>query len=109
MLTPRALEIRSLLLRHDRGDATLEELAAEAGIRPTTLRWWRSRLRQSGALADPIPSTSFVELPRSDDAPAAPPARSEPFTVALSDLRITVPVGFDGDELHRLIGVLRGC
>lgn len=100
-MTPRAREMRSFLMRLDRGESTLDELADEAGVRPSTLTWWRSRLRRDGLLGQET-AVSFVELSVEADEHA-------PLVVEVGEARVVVPDGFDEEELVRLVAALRRC
>jgi hypothetical protein len=92
---------------------TAKEFAAEIGVRPDTLKWWKWRLgsersktaltrRPAQVLAKAKRSLSaltFVEM----TAAVAP----EPLEVVLpSTVRVRVPVGFDDVTLGRLLDAL---
>ena len=98
-LTPRALEIRALLRRHERGES-LESLAREAGLKLATLTWWRSRLRR-GPRLEP---QNFVEV-----QVARAPTSSAPLVVAIGELRHEIPRDFDEEQVVQAIRVLRRC
>lgn len=113
-LSPRAKEMRTLLARYERGESTLAELAAEAGVKRSTLIWWRSRLRmlaRSKTQAESLPSSSgpaFVEITHASDPSTPPLSPSSPdLIVELASIRVRVPQGFDTEELRRLIETLR--
>lgn len=100
LVTDRATEMRALLLRNERGEATLRELAAEAGVHPSTLSWWRRELKKTDATKTAV---SFVEL----KVPA--PAKSPALEVRFEDFRISVPAGFDASHLADVMRALREC
>lgn len=116
--------------RWQRGGLTAEEYAAEIGVNPRTLTYWKWRLGpgarrevakkatveivrprtrpspgQALALpreAAPSVALSFIEMPRED---AVGPA--EPFELVLvGGLRVRVPPSFDGGALTRLLDVV---
>ena len=88
---------------------TAKEFAAEAGLNPSTLSYWKWRLRAKRT-AKRRPATksarramsplSFVEVTKAV-------AAAEPFEIELgSGVRVRVPGSFDADALSRLLGVL---
>lgn len=96
---------------------TAKEFAAEAGLNPRSLSWWRWRLaggeptkprkrtRSSSARSVEVvkssapSSLSFVEMTGA--------IASEPIELVLpSTLRVRVPTGFDDATLSRLLDVL---
>ncbi len=110
------------------GDSGLKapEYAAEIGVNPRTLAYWKWRLGAKPAVAGPkpvaakstsaesptsrkrvhrsrsTPPLSFVELTR-----AAAPVVSEPFELVFArGVRIRVPTAFDADALVRLLDVM---
>ena len=93
----RAGEWRRLVGEWVASGASATEFAAEHGLHPTTLTWWRWRFRRD---ADAHRALSFVEVVLD------PPAATE-FVVELGDaVRVRVPAGFDAAELRRLVAVL---
>jgi transcriptional regulator with XRE-family HTH domain len=89
---------------------TAKEFAAEAGLNPHTLSYWKWRLRakrpteaqrrSAASAALGAPALSFVEVARAATV-------VEPFEVELgSGVRVRVPASFDADALGRLLGVL---
>jgi len=90
---------------------TAKEFAAETGLNPGTLTYWKWRLRGAGGVKpeqSAVGGACFVEIAPS--AVAAAPSESaepEPIEVVLHDnLRIRVPARFDAAALGRLLAVL---
>ena len=89
---------------------TAKEYAAELGISPHSLSWWKWRLskpslspvrkRVGRAAKTPgVGPLTFVEV--------AAPAMAEPIEVVLpSSVRVRVPTSFDAATLGRLLDVL---
>jgi transposase-like protein len=103
-LSPRAAEMLALLRRHVEGGATLDSLAAEVGVKRSTLVWWKSQLRDD--LADSC--RPFVEVAVCEDDPSFP--RTAPtLSVLVGDLRVEVAPDFDERTLVRIVGALRRC
>lgn len=99
-LTPRGREIRAALARLDRGEATLDAITAELGVKPSTLVWWRSQLRRHGVDGE---TPSFVEL--KVDTPMRPTS----LVVEVGALRVVVALDFDEEHLVRAIRALQRC
>jgi|SRR5215831_10758725 len=91
---------------------TAKEFAAETGLNPGTLTYWKWRLRAVGSVEEPARSAAggpcFVEIAPS--AIAGAPSKSaepEPIEVVLREgLRIRIPARFDAAALGRLLAVL---
>jgi transposase-like protein len=97
----RADQMRVLLARNTRGEATLRELASEAGVSISTLTNWRRRLRSESD----GPSPSFVEVTiASEPAPATPS-----LFLDRGEHRIEIPQGFCPDHLRRVMEALDEC
>lgn len=117
---------------------TSTEYAAEVGINPRTLAYWkwrlgadearaRSRRRTSPAVGpadfvEVVPTAAVAAMAAPPTAaatsapepiaaaPAAPSADIEPLEVVLHDgLRIRVPLRFDADSLRRVVTALEGA
>ena len=89
---------------------TAKEFAAEAGLNPSTLSYWKWRLRakrpararqaRAKSARGQVSPLSFVEVARAA-------AAAEPFEIELgSGVRVRVPGSFDAEALSRLLGVL---
>jgi hypothetical protein len=97
---------------------TAKEFAAEIGISPRSLVWWRWRLASKPKLAAPAPPVKRRR--RRDKAKPATPspmtfvevpavAASEPIELVLpSSIRIRVGPSFDSATLERVLDVLAG-
>lgn len=97
----------SLLEQQAASGLSVYQFAERAGMSPWTLYEWRRRLSGSTDSGPEAAAPKLVEVAIT---------RSEPVTVAwmvvrLGDGRrsITVPPGFDSDELRRLVAVLESC
>ena len=89
---------------------TAKEFAAEAGLKASTLSYWKWRLRakrpakaRRAATTSAALTTSplsFVEVARAATA-------AEPFEIEFgSGMRVRVPGSFDAEALRRLLAVL---
>ncbi len=89
---------------------TCKDFAREAGVEPTTLAWWKWKLRQQEKRAKPPRRTSarrtdaFVDVTEQVLAAVAPLETS--FVVRVHRAEIEVPSSFDADAFGRLLGVL---
>lgn len=91
-----------------------ERYGRRIGAKPSTLSWWRWKLRSEGvSLAARSPRKrrppklplAFVEVtPPPRDAAAEPTPRLE---LEIDDVKIAIPEGFDHPTLARVLGVLR--
>jgi hypothetical protein len=76
----------------------LERFCAVRGIAPSTLRWWRWRLRrEEGIRLLPVEVVGDVAAERG----------AEPLVVAFSDVELRVHVGADVDYVAALVARLR--
>jgi transposase-like protein len=92
-------EWRRVIAAQERSGLTVREFAEGQGINPTTLYWWRSRLRREGRL---VP----VEVVEQDVPQGGMGERC--FEVQLdSAVTLRVPANFDEAELRRLVRALR--
>lgn len=103
---------RELLAQQAREGLTREETAARAGIKPSTLTWWRSELKRldrersraesGGATLVPVTIREVAPTPATV-RPASPNA----YEVVLGGGRLLrVPHGFEAAEVHTLVRVL---
>ena len=89
---------RQALSEHAAG-TSLETLARRLGVKPVTLKWWKSELKRRDRSQTFLP-VKVVEPP----PPARPP---HPFEVEHpSGSLIRVPPGFAGEDLARLLRAL---
>lgn len=91
---------------------TAGEFAAEVGINPRTLIYWKWRLRKEArgaantraAEAKPTtPAVAFVEVAAKPERVTSP----EPFELVLDGLVVRVPASFDGAALRLLLEAVR--
>lgn len=92
-----------------------ERYGRRIGVKPSTLSWWRWKLRSEGASFTtkaprkrrpsrrPLP---FVELTPAPEGPAAGPLHRRELRV--DDVTLAVPAGFDDQTLARVLRVLWG-
>jgi len=105
---------------HERSGLSVREFATQRGLSAASLYVWRSRLgvtrgrgkKRAGRLRrrperDDGEELVAVELIGAADGLAADDAGG--LEVAVGDVRIRVPRGFDGAELLRLVSALRSA
>jgi transposase len=88
--------------------------APQVGVSPSTLTWWRWKLRREGAertrrrraRREAKPPLAFVEIV--PEAEAEGPGPSVPLELQLADVTLRIPEGFEERTLVRVLGVLRG-
>ncbi len=90
---------------------TTKEFAAELGINPRTLAWWKSRLSQKAALPSKREEPAFIDVTahaqRVVGSRQQGQSSVEPFEVMFqSGVRIRVPVVFDVGALRSLVAAL---
>ena len=108
MLKGREIWIERVRRLQD-SDLTTAEFAAELGINPRTLMYWKWRLRKE-ARSTPTRATStrrkatFVEV-KADDL--RPTVTAEPIEVVINGhIVVRVREGFDGETLRRVVVAL---
>lgn len=99
IIARRRAEWAARLERFNASGLAVGVFAAQEGVRPATLSWWRRHL---GALprtkrAQQSTALSFVRLE---------PASVSPLEVLVSGHTVRVPVGFDEVTLVRVVSVL---
>lgn len=98
---------RELLAQQAREGLSRQEIAARAGIKPSTVTWWRSELkrldRERGG-ATLVPVTIREVAPTS--APVRPASLSAYEVVLGGGRLLRVPHGFEAAEVHTLVRVL---
>lgn len=98
-LTPTAQRWARLIAELDQSDLTATAFAAKRGVNPSTLAWWRRKLRQGRA------GTGFVavSLPAPASVPAVPVLRLE---LVEGHVAMDVPVGVDLAWLRAVVVAL---
>lgn len=82
---------------------TVREFAASRSISPTTLYWWRCRLRRRR-----VPDLVPVEVVEREIVVQARHERAAAFELCVDgSLTLRIPPGFDEAELRRLVRALR--
>ena len=87
-----AAEWKTLVERWLRSGESREAFAIANGLNATTLGWWRWKLD--------ISAPAFLDVVVEESAP--PPD----FELAVGQVRVRVPLGFDAGELRRLVDAL---
>lgn len=89
------------------------EFAAELGIKPSSLSWWKWQLSKSvGARKSPRPARNKRAVATTTVSPLtfvemSAPLQGDPLEVVLrGGVRVRVPVNFDAAALGRLLDVL---
>lgn len=95
---------RALIAAQEKSGLTARAFAESRGITPTTMYWWRSRLRRLPSPAELVP----VEVVDHDVVLDDHRVCRADFELIL-DARVTlrIPAGFDEVELRRLVRALR--
>ena len=98
---------RQAVMELEASGLSLPQFAERIGVSAATMYAWRKRFESAR------PQQRAYGLVEVAPAPTPEPARSQPpadFTVQVSStLSIAVPVGFDADELRRLVQVIESC
>lgn len=89
---------RSLIAEQERSGLTARAFAESRGITPTTLYWWRSRLRQRGAALVPVTVVAHDEGAGKE---------SGAFELEFGEMTRRIPRGFAETDLRRLLQALR--
>jgi hypothetical protein len=101
---------RELLAQQERDGLSRKEVAARAGIKPSTLTWWGSelkRLDRERAEADAARLMPVTIREVAATAGTAPPASPDFYEVVVGGGRVLrVPRGFEAAEVHALVRVL---
>ena len=105
---------RELLAQQEREGLSREEIAARAGIKPSTLNWWRCEIGRRDRERKKAEKTAPVLVPVTVREEAAPKtkavdraATSGRYEVVLAGGRVLrVPGVFDGGELLALVRLL---
>ena len=105
--TPEATEARYRLLveEWERGDDTMEAVAARHGIAAGTLKWWRVELRRRDREGSPAAATTaLVPVRVTAPLPSSAP-KTATFEVVLNGGRrvVRIPPGFDPADVRALV------
>ena len=95
--SPRAQHWAHLVTALDRSNVSLREFADRHDVNPSTLAWWRWRLRVSGS------SVGFVQVPLPERPRAASSLRVE---IVERGLCVVVPHDADLDRLRSVVDAL---
>lgn len=97
--------MKSWLARRERHGWSWAELSRRSGRPVWTLRWWGRRLARRAVSSRARPSETFVAV-----EVATPPSARSIEVVTRAGHRVSVPSGFDEEQLVRLLRVLdAGC
>src|SRR5215475_3330004 len=109
--SPRARQMRRVLVRWQRSGLTLREFGQQRGIPLSTLTWWRQVFRRAGEPVDAAPKSApasdavgFTEVRRSTAVSTTPPVLE---IILRSGHVLRVPAGADIDTLQRVLQVLQ--
>ena len=94
-------EYRRLLAERERSGLTLKAFAESRGIKPQTLYAWHRRLRHAPDSVAIVP----VQVVETANQSGVTSERCFEVTIS-SDCVVSVPPGFDANELARLMSVL---
>lgn len=72
-MSPTMMRWSALVAELESSGRTVRDFAESHGVNPSTLAWWRSRLRSMSRQTAPALTGEFVEL--TVQAPATPPVR----------------------------------
>jgi hypothetical protein len=104
IIAKRREEWRERLARFQASGLTVRAFAAQEGVRPATVTWWRRKLEHQSA-APTSPGVAFVALTPVERKASA--SSTVPFEVALAGASVRVWPRFDAAELARLLQVLK--
>jgi hypothetical protein len=91
---------RALIAAQEKSGLGVREFAEGRGLAPATMYWWRCRLRER--------TTSLVPVAVVDhDVVARRPTTKAAFELAVGELTLRIPPGFDEGDLRRLVRALR--
>lgn len=91
-----AEEWRTIIAKWERSGQSKSEFAKTVGVKASTLGWWRWHLRSKPEVP------SFVDVIVAEEVPE----RCPDFGLTVGNIGVRVPLGFDAQELRRLLGVL---
>jgi len=109
--SPRARQMRRVLVRWQRSGLTLREFGQQRGIPLSTLTWWRQVFRRAGEQVDTAPkgapasdAVEFTEVPRPPMVPMTPAVLE---IILRSGHVLRVPAGADAETLQRVLQALQ--
>lgn len=108
----RAQEMRDLFARWRQSGQSLMAFGKAVGVSYSKLLYWRRKFEREVRAKNDPPGEPTVGFDQLRVAATKEPAVSQPspFGVWLSNgVSVDVPVGFDEEELLRLIGILSAC
>jgi transposase-like protein len=93
---------RRLIAAQEKSGLPVREFAATRGVSPTTLYWWRSKLRRDRVELVPVEVVGR-DVASDQDSTVAPC-----FELQVNrSTTLRIPPGFDEGELRRLLRVVR--
>ena len=99
------MEARGILEAWRRSGLPLDRFAAQRGLVPQRLRWWKSKLAGSEKTAAPAPMPAVLPV-----KVAAAARRGEPVTILLrTGHMLKVSHGFDEEAFVRVVSLLEGA
>jgi len=99
--TDREREIAAKLAELERSGETVAAFARRHGLSAWTVYDWRRKHGGARRRRQPRAEVVSVEV--------VPSEQTGVFEVVVGDLLVRVPLGFDDDELLRLVRVVRSC
>ena len=102
MTSTSATKWRRLVAAQEKSGLPVREFAATRGISPTTLYWWRSKLRRDRVDLVPVEVVSG-DVASAQDGPVAPCFELE----VDRSTTLRIPPGFAEEDLRRLLRVVR--
>ena len=82
------------------------EFGAREGIQPERIWWWSWRLGYLRRTQGQRPAFVEVEAPPVPEVATSPVAMQNALEVAVGQMRVVVPTGFDEETLRRLLRVM---
>jgi hypothetical protein len=89
------------------GGLSAAEFAAEIGVNPRTLTYWKWRFGSEAKKATKPRDVAAEVRPMFVEVARPAPQQSERFELVIGDLVVRVPAAFDADELKRIVAAVR--
>lgn len=91
------------------GGLSAGEFAAELGVNPRTLTYWKWRLGSESKKRTQVSAPTVAMAPQPTFVEVTPPSpeQHEPFELVVGGLIVRVPCVFDAEALKRLIAAVR--